>query len=61
MPIVEVKMWEGRSAEQKNDLIAAISEAFKDSLNVDPEHLHIVILDVPKENWGSRGKSAINW
>lgn len=61
MPIVEVKMWEGRSAEDKNRLIAAISNTFKDVLNVESDHLHIVIIDIPKENWGSRGKSAVNW
>lgn len=61
MPIVEVKMWEGRSAEDKDRLIAAISGAFEDALGVQSEHLHIVITDVPKENWGSRGKSAIHW
>ncbi len=61
MPIVEVKMWEGKSAEDKNRLIAAISNAFEDVLNVKSDHLHIVIVDIPKENWGSRGKSAVNW
>jgi 4-oxalocrotonate tautomerase len=61
MPVVDVKMWEGRSAEDKNRLIAAISKAFEDALNVKSDHLTIVIIDIPKENWGSRGKSAVNW
>jgi len=61
MPFVEVKLWEGRSAEEKNKLIAAITKAFEDVLNTNPEHLTIVITDVPKETWGSRGKSAVYW
>jgi len=61
MPFVEVKLWEGRSAEEKNKLIVAITKAFEDVLDTKPEHLTIVITDVPKENWGSGGKSAVYW
>ena len=61
VPFVEIKMWEGRSAEEKNQLISAVTKAFGDVLNTKPDVLTIVITDVPKENWGSRGKSAIHW
>ena len=50
-------MWEGRTEEQKAKLIKGITEAFKE-IGVEPEHLSIVIHDVPKSNWGMRGEQA---
>jgi len=57
MPVVLVEMWEGRTAEQKEKLIKAISKAFEE-IGVSPEHLTIVIHDIPKTNWGTRGQQA---
>jgi 4-oxalocrotonate tautomerase len=51
-------MWEGRTAEQKEKLIKALTRAFEESLGTKPESLHIVIHDVPKINWGTRGEQA---
>ena len=58
MPIVEIKMWEGRTDEQKEKLIEGISKVFSDELNVNLSHLHIIITDVSKKNWGLEGKRA---
>jgi len=57
MPVVIVEMWEGRTAEQKERLIKAITKAFEE-IGVKPESLTIVIHDVPKTNWGMRGQQA---
>ena len=57
MPVVEVNMWEGRSAEQKEKLIKSITKAFGE-IGVTPEHLTIIIHDIPKTNWGMRGQQA---
>lgn len=57
MPVVIVEMWEGRTAEQKERLIKAITKAFEE-IGVRPESLTIVIHDVPKTNWGMRGQQA---
>jgi len=57
MPVVIVEMWEGRSADQKAVLIQGITDAFK-QIGVQPEWLNIIIHDVPKTNWGNRGKPA---
>jgi 4-oxalocrotonate tautomerase len=56
--VVIVEMWEGRTAEQKEKLIKSITKAFEESLGSKPESLHIVIHDVPKINWGSKGEQA---
>ena len=58
MPVVIVEMWEGRTAEQKERLIQGITRAFAESLGTNPESLHIVIHDVPKINWGTKGEQA---
>ena len=58
MPVVVIEMWEGRTPEQKEKLIKGITKAFEESLGVKPESLHIVIHDVPKINWGTRGQQA---
>ena len=58
MPVVIVEMWEGRTAEQKEKLIKSITRAFEESLGTKPESLHIVIHDVPKINWGTKGEQA---
>ena len=50
-------MWEGRTVDQKETLIKAIAKAFE-SIGVDANHLSIIIHDVPKTNWGTRGQQA---
>ena len=57
MPVVIVEMWEGRTDEQKEELIRGITEAFE-RIGVPAEVLNIIIHDVPKTNWGLRGKQA---
>jgi len=57
MPVVIVEMWEGRTDEQKEELIRGITEAFE-RIGVPAEALNIIIHDVPKTNWGLRGKQA---
>jgi len=57
LPVVVVEMWEGRTEEQKAKLIKGITEVFKE-IGVEPEHLSIVIHDVPKSNRGMRGEQA---
>ena len=57
VPVVQVNMWEGRSAEQKETLIQGITRAFSE-IGVAPDHLTIIIHDIPKTNWGIRGQQA---
>lgn len=57
MPVVIVEMWEGRTDEQKEELIRGITEAFE-RIGIPAEALNIIIHDVPKANWGLRGKQA---
>jgi 4-oxalocrotonate tautomerase len=57
MPVVIVEMWEGRTEEQKEKLIKGITRAFEE-IGVKPEWLNIIIHDVPRSNWGTRGEQS---
>jgi len=58
MPVVIVEMWEGRTPEQKEKLIKSLYKAFEESFGTKPESLQVVLHDVPKTNWGSKGEQA---
>lgn len=57
MPVVTVEMWEGRTIEQKKQLVKDIALAFK-KMGVLEEHLQIILKDVPKYNWATGSKLA---
>lgn len=57
MPVVTVEMWEGRTIEQKKQLVEGITDTFV-GIGVPREALHVIIKDVPKHNWGHAGKLA---
>lgn len=60
MPVVTVQMWAGRSVEQKRKLVAAITEAMVQHAGCKPDHLHVIIQDVPKDSWGRAGKLGVD-
>ena len=55
MPFVVVEFWEGRTVEQKRNLVRAITDAMVEHGGCKPEHLHVVIHETPKESWGRAG------
>ena len=57
MPVVTVEMWEGRTIEQKKQLVEGITSAFV-KIGTSPEAVQIIIKDVPKHNWAIGGKLA---
>ncbi len=57
MPIVIVEMWEGRTIEQKKQLVEGITSLFA-KIGVPPEQVNIIIKDNPKHNWATGGKLA---
>ncbi|NUU04053.1 4-oxalocrotonate tautomerase [Herbaspirillum robiniae] len=58
MPIIQVNMMEGRSDEQKERLIAALTEAVVSSLGAPQESVRVLLNEMPKAHWGIAGKSA---
>ena len=57
MPVVIVEMWEGRTIEQKKQLVEGITSAFV-KIGTPPETVHIILKDIPKHNWADGGKLA---
>ena len=57
MPVVIIEMWEGRTIEQKKQLVVGITSAMV-NMGVSPEAVHIIIKDNPKHNWATGGKLA---
>ncbi len=47
MPFVIVEMWEGRTIDQKRNLVKAITDAMIEHADCKPDHLHVVIHDAP--------------
>ena len=55
MPVVIIKMAEGRSAEQKKRLVHEITGVLVMTLEVPPEMVTILIDELPKGNIGKSG------
>lgn len=56
MPFVEVKLYEGRTREQKEALVDRITDAFVEIAGTPKEHVWIVFRDVPKDQWAMNGE-----
>lgn len=58
MPIIQVNLMEGRTDEQKEALIAALTEATVQSLGAPRDSVRVLLNEMPKTHWGIGGKSA---
>ena len=56
--IIEISMFEGRSAEAKKKLIRLLIKYMKEHADVDPQDVEITIFETPMTNWGIRGVPA---
>lgn len=52
MPHVIVKLWPGRTEQQKNNLTDKITKAVMETLNVEESSVSVGFEEVPKEKWG---------
>ncbi len=56
MPYVNVRITkDGVTAEQKQQIVAEITQTLQRVLGKRPEHTHIIIDEVEPENWGFAG------
>ena len=55
MPVVTVQMWTGRTPVQKKALCRAITDAMVQHAGAKPTNLHVILQEVPKENWALAG------
>lgn len=56
MPIIKVEMWEGRTTEQKKELIEVLSNETARITGCDLSSIYVIIDDIKKENWGAGGQ-----
>ena len=56
MPFVQITMLEGRTIEQKHDLIKRLTDATAGALGGDPARIRIVIYEVSPDAWGIGGQ-----
>ena len=58
MPVVIVEMWEGRTVEQKKRLVEGVTSAITTALDISPDAVQIIIIDIPEHNLATAGKLA---
>lgn len=56
MPVIEVHLKEGRSVEDKRELVRRITDAMVDVCGAVEERVHVIIDEVPEESWGRGGR-----
>lgn len=57
MPIINIQMLEGRTPEQKENLITEVTEAVVRTTGARKEAVTIIISDMKKEDYGHGGKT----
>ncbi|MFN2744646.1 MULTISPECIES: 2-hydroxymuconate tautomerase [Bacillus] len=56
MPYVTVKMLEGRTDEQKRNLVKKVTEAVSETTGAPAEKIAVMIEEMKKEHYGVAGK-----
>jgi 4-oxalocrotonate tautomerase len=56
MPIVTIEWYEGRSAEQKQELAEKLTELLVDVGKTQRDHVWIRFVDSPKSDWAMGGE-----
>lgn len=59
MPIVEIKILEGRSSEVKRKLVKDVTGAVAQNLDVPIEKIRILLYEISAENWNVGGNPII--
>lgn len=60
MPYVTVSTLEGRTIEQKRELVKDITEAFVKNFKIEPDKVTIVIVEGSKENLAKAGQLFVD-
>ncbi len=55
MPYVTIVLKEGRSADQKREMVKAVTEAISKTTGAKPDAVHIVVHDEPAQNLAHGG------
>jgi 4-oxalocrotonate tautomerase len=55
MPVIQITISQGRSVEQKRELVKVLTRETARVMKTDEEKIRILIYEVSKENWGNAG------
>ncbi|MBE0433512.1 tautomerase family protein [candidate division WOR-3 bacterium] len=55
MPLLEINLWAGFDAKKKEILISRVTDTVVEVVGCPKEAVHIIIREVPKENWADGG------
>ncbi|MDL0431835.1 2-hydroxymuconate tautomerase [Marinobacter sp. TBZ242] len=58
MPIAQLYILEGRTDEQKENLIREVSEAMSRTIDSPIERVRVIITEMPKNHFGIAGEPA---
>ncbi|HEY9386861.1 MAG TPA: tautomerase family protein [Nitrososphaeraceae archaeon] len=55
MPVIQITISQGRSVEQKRELVQVLTRETARIMKTEKEKIRILIYEVSKENWGNAG------
>ncbi len=55
MPIIQVEMLEGRTVEQKREMVKRVTQAVADTVNCPKDAIKIIIREMDKQNYAEGG------
>ena len=53
MPLVEVTLAEGRTADQVRNLMREVHQAVLRTVDTRPEHIRVIVREVPRTHWAT--------
>ncbi|MFV0423858.1 2-hydroxymuconate tautomerase family protein [Oleidesulfovibrio sp.] len=56
MPVIRVELWEGRTLEQKRELVKVLTRETARITGCGKASVYVIIDEVKKENWGAGGE-----
>ena len=56
MPTIRVELMEGRTPEQKKNLVQALTQAVVETLGAKPESVDILLFDIKRGDWATGGQ-----
>lgn len=55
MPVVHVYTFEGKTVEQKRNIVAGITQAMVEGAGTEAKEVHVLIHDMPISDWSTGG------
>ena len=60
MPVIQITISQGRSVEQKRELVQMLTRETTRIMKTKEENVRILIYELSKENWGNAGTLALH-